>query len=33
MAAIMGAMLNAGFSQADVDMMAKTNPAHALGLQ
>jgi len=33
MAALMGAMLKAGFSQADVDLMAKTNPAHALGLQ
>jgi hypothetical protein len=33
MAAIMGAMLKAGFSQADVDLMAKTNPARALGLQ
>ena len=33
MADIMGAMLKAGFSQADVDMMAKTNPAHVLGLQ
>ena len=33
MAMIMGAMLKAGFSQADVDLMAKTNPARALGLQ
>ncbi len=32
MASIMGAMLKAGFSQADVDLMAKTNPAHELGL-
>ena len=33
MAMIMGAMLKAGFSQADVDMMSRTNPARALGLQ
>jgi hypothetical protein len=33
MANIMGAMLKAGFTQAEVDTMAKTNPAHILGLQ
>jgi Family of unknown function (DUF6282) len=33
MANIMEAMLKAGFTQAEVDMMAKTNPARVLGLQ
>jgi len=33
MANIMEAMLKAGFTQAEVDMMAKTNPARVLGLE
>jgi hypothetical protein len=33
MAAFLAALRKEGFSQADLDTMSKTNPAHALGLQ
>jgi hypothetical protein len=33
MAMFFGALLKNGFSQAEIDLMSKTNPARALGLE